>query len=146
MNVLDVTLVADTNAYADGDVLAIPQEIVNSVAEAGTARRLTSIVVIDGDDQGTAIDLIFFDASASLGTINTAIDISDADAAKIVGIVAIAAGDFKDLINNKVAVKTGIDLIMKAASTSASLWVGAVVRSGTPTYSAGGIKLKLGFA
>lgn len=146
MNVIDVTLVADTNAYADGDVLAIPQEIVNSVAEAGTARRLTSIVVIDGDDQGTAIDLIFFDASASLGTINTAIDISDADAAKIVGIVAIAAGDFKDLINNKVAVKTGIDLIMKAASTSASLWVGAVVRSGTPTYSAGGIKLKLGFA
>lgn len=146
MNVLDVTLVADTNAYADGDVLAIPQEIVNSVAEAGTARQLTSIVVIDSDDQGTAIDLIFFDASASLGTINTAIDISDADAAKIVGIVAIAAGDFKDLINNKVAVKTGIDLVMKAASTSASLWVGAVVRSGTPTYSAGGIKLKLGFA
>lgn len=146
MNVLDVTLVADTNAYADGDVLAIPQEIVNSVAEAGTARQLTSIVVIDSDDQGTAIDLIFFDASASLGTINTAIDISDADAAKVVGIVAIAAGDFKDLINNKVAVKTGIDLVMKAASTSASLWVGAVVRSGTPTYSAGGIKLKLGFA
>ena len=146
MNVIDVTLVADTNAYADGDVLAIPQEIVNSVAEAGTARQLTSIVVIDSDDQGTAIDLIFFDASASLGTINTAIDISDADAAKIVGIVAIAAGDFKDLINNKVAVKTGIDLVMKAASTSASLWVGAVVRSGTPTYSAGGIKLKLGFA
>lgn len=144
-DVIDVTLVADTSIYANNDVLAVPQEITGVFRHAGGRVKLDSIVVLDGDDQGTAIDLVFFNASATLGTINAAISISDADAAKIVGHVAVAAGDFKDYINSMVAVKTAVGLIMEAAAASTSLYIGAVVRSGTPTYTASGIKLKLGF-
>lgn len=144
-DVIGVTLVADTSAYADADVLAVPQEITGIFNGDRRTRKLQSVVVLDESDQGTAIDLIFFDADATLGTINDAISISDADARKILGVLSIAAADFKDHINSKLATKTGVGLILKAADDSSSLWIGAVVRSGTPTYAAGAIKLKLGF-
>lgn len=144
-DVISVTLVADTSIYANNDVLAIPQEVTGVFRQQAGRVKLDSVVVLDGDDQGTAIDLVFSDSNITLGTINAAISVSDADAAKIVGHVAVAAADFKDYINSMIAVKTGVGLVMEAAAASTSLWVSAVVRSGTPTYTASGLKLKLGF-
>lgn len=144
-DVIDVTLVADTNSYADGDVLAIPQEITGIFTADRNVRKLMSLVVQDDDDQGTAIDLVFFNATATLGTINAAVSISDADADKILGVVSIAAADFNDHINSQQATKTGLELLLKAADGVSSLWIAAIVRSGTPTYSASGLSLKLGF-
>lgn len=143
--VIDVTLVLDTNAYADNDVLAVVQEITGVFDYAGGVRTLQSIVLLDEDDQAQDIDLVFFNATATLGTINAAVSISDADARKLIGKVSILIADYVDLINSQAAVKTGIGMVMKAAAASTSLWVGAVLRSGTPTYTAAGIKLKLGF-
>lgn len=144
-NVIDVTLVADTNIYTNNDVLAVPQEVTGVFRQQGGRVKLTSVVVLDGDDQGTALDLVFMNATGTLGTINSAISISDADAAKIVGHLPVAAGDFKDYINSQIAVKTACELVMEAAASSTSLWIAAVVRSGTPTYTASGLKLKLAF-
>lgn len=146
MEIFDVTLVADTNIYADNDVLAVPQAIAGVFSPVNVPRKLDTVLVLDEDDQGTAIDLIFFNASATLGTINDVAAISDADARKIVGHVSIAAADFHDLVNSQYAMKTGLGLIMKGADESSDLYIGAMVRSGTPTYSAGGLKLKLGFS
>jgi len=140
--VYDVTLVLDTNAYADGDVLAVPQEIDGVFANG--PRKLISVTVLDEDDVGQAFDLVFMDADGTVGTINAAVTISDADARKILGIVAVAAADFKDMINNKVATKTGIELAMAPASGQYSLWVAAVAR-GAGTWTAAGIRVKLGF-
>lgn len=144
-NVIDVTLVADTSIYASGDVLSVPAEITSVFRQLGGRIKLTSVVVLDEDNQGTAIDLVFFNATATLGTINAAISISDADARKIVGHLSVAAADFKAYINSQVAVKTATELIMEAGAASTSLFIAAVVRSGTPTYTASGLKLKLGF-
>jgi hypothetical protein len=143
-DVFDVTLVTDTSAYASGDVLAVPQEIAGVFKAAGARRRLDSLVVLDEDDHGQALDLVFFNAAATLGTINAAVSISDTDARKIVGYVSVAQADYKDLVNSMLAVKSGLGQTLEGATTS--LWVGAICRGGTPTYSAAGIKLKLGFA
>lgn len=145
LDVVDVTLVTDTLIYADNDVLAIPQEVTGVFRELKDVRRLLSVTLLDEADQGVDIDLIFFNADATLGTINEAVSISDADARKILGKVSIVAADYTDLVNSQLAVRTG-DVFLKAAGTSASLWIGAIVRSGTPTYGASSIKLKLGFA
>lgn len=142
--VKDVTLVLDTNVYATGEVLVVPQEIVGVFPEAGGKRLLQSIMLLDEDDQAQALDLIFLNADATLGTINAAVSISDADARKIIGVVEVAAADYVDLVNSQVAVKSAVGQVLKAASDSASLWVGAVSR-GTGTYTAAGIRLKLGF-
>lgn len=135
--IFDVTLVADTSAYADNDVLSVPQ----AIDVDGFHGTLETIVLLDEADQAQDIDLVFFKASASLGTINSAVSISDADAANIIGVVSVVQADYSDLVNNQVATKRGVGLVMKTASP----YIGAIVRSGTPTYGASSLKLKLGF-
>ncbi len=144
MEVKDATFVLDTNAYASGDVLAVPLEIENVFKADGGERALHSVVVLDEDDQGAALDLVFFNASAALGTINAAVSISDADARKIIGVVNVEATDYTDLVNSQVAMKTGLGIVLKAGASTKSLWVGAITR-GAPTHTASGIKIKLGF-
>lgn len=145
LDVIDVTLVADTDAYADNDVLAVPQLVTGVFRGPGDVRRLRSVTLLDEADQGQDIDLLFFNASATLGTINEAVGISDADARKVLGKVSVVQANYTDLVNSQLATVSAIDLIMKAESTAA-LYIGAVVRSGTPTYGAASIRLKLGFA
>lgn len=143
--VIDVTLVADTSAYADNDVLAIPQVIPGVFSPPGGVKVLRSVVLLDEADQAQDIDLLFLDANATLGTINAAVSISDADARKVIGKVSIVAADYCDLVNSQVAVKEGLYLPMRAAANSGDLWIAAIVRSGTPTYAAASLKLKLAF-
>lgn len=145
-DVVDVTLVADTSVYADNDVLAIPLKVAGVFRSVGDVRRLVSVVLLDEADQAQDIDLLFLNADATLGTINGAVNISDADARKVIGAVSILIADYVDLINSQVAIKRGLDLVLKPAADSTDLWIAAVVRSGTPTYTASGLKLKLGFA
>ena len=142
-NVYEITPVLETSILADNDVFFVPIEIPQ-VFDKGIPRVLQSIVVLDGDDQNTDFDLVFFNATATLGTLNSGVSISDADAAKCLGAVSLlAASHAFDLINSILFVKTGIGLVMKGAT--GSLWVGGVVRSGTPTFTAAGMKIKLGF-
>jgi hypothetical protein len=140
--VLDLTLSLDTSAYADGDVLAATQEVSNAVRESGGSGVLQSIVVVDKDDQGEALDIVIFDSSATLGTENAAVSISDADAAKILGIVEVLATDYVDLVNSQLVTKDNLGIVVEA-SGSASLYVAAISR-GTGTYTASGIVLRLG--
>ena len=143
LNVYDITPVLETSALADNDVFFVPIEIP-MVFDKGLPRKLVSVVVLDGDDQDSDFDLFFFSATVTLGTLNSAVSISDADAAKALGCVSItAAANSNDLINSRLFVKSAIDLVMQG--TTNSLWVGGVVRSGTPTYTASGMKIKLGF-
>lgn len=143
---LELTPVLDTNAYANNDVLFIPTEITNAVRESGGRIYLHSAQLLDEDHAAAAavaIDLIFFNASASLGTINQPVTITDADARKIVGVVHVLVADYTELVNSAVATKATVGLEM-APNASTSLYVGAVLRSGTPTFTASGIKLKFG--
>ena len=142
-NVYEVTPVLETSILADNDVFFVPIEIPQ-VFEKGLPRFLDSIVVLDGDDQNTDFDLVFSNATVTLGTLNSAVSISDADAAKVIGATSmLAASHAFDLINSILFVKTGIGLVLKG--TTNSLWVSGVVRSGTPTYTASGMKIRLGF-
>lgn len=145
IRVIDVTPVLDTNAYADNDVLFVPIE-VGGVFPQGQPVILDSIIVLDGDDQGVDFDLIFSNATLTLGTINGAVSISDADAAKIVGYVRLVGStDANDLINSQLYSKGNINLLMAGVAGTGSLFLSGVVRSGTPTYTASGMKIKLGF-
>lgn len=82
----------------------------------------------------------------SLGTFNAAPAITDANARQIVGRVSIATGDYVDLGGARVATKTGLNLMMSAAAATKQLFLATITRGGTPTYTAAGLKLKLGFS
>jgi hypothetical protein len=139
---LTLTLSLDTDQYADGDVLADYQEIADAALISAGSIEIESIVLLDKDDQAVALDLVFANASGTLGTENSAVSISDADADEIVGIVEIATGDYVDLVNSQLVTKTNVGIQAKLSATS--LYVGAITRGGTPTYTASGITLKIG--
>ena len=142
-DVLDLTLSLDTNIYADGDVLADTQSLASFFRVAGGVTLLESVHVLDEDDQGIAFDLIFLNASTSLGTENSAPNISDANARNIIGRVPVATGDYTDIGTSRVATVGALNRVLKAASDSTTIYVAAISR-GTGTYTAAGIRLKFG--
>ena len=142
-NVVTVTCSLPTGALTSGDVMFDTQEIAGAVQLSGGVSILQSVTVLDKDDQGIAFDLVFLDAATSIGTEDSAVSISDANAEDILGAVSIVAGDYVDLISSQVATKTGIGLEMKA-DASTSLYVAGITR-GAPTYSAAGVIIKFAF-
>lgn len=141
-NLVEVTLTLDTNAYADGDLLANATEIPNAVRGKGQTAILQSVTVHDKDDQAQALDLCFTTVSTSWGTLNAAAAPTDAVAASVQHIVSVAAADYVDLANGQIACKTNIGAVLESGASD-SLYVAAVSR-GTGTYTASGIVLKIG--
>lgn len=145
MQFVDVTLTTDTTAYASGDLIADTQVVAVAVRANDALGVLASVTVIDEDDQGSAIDLYFLSANNSLGTENAAPSISDANAREILGCVSVASSDYKDLGGVKIATKTGVNLPVKPATGTDDVYVAVVSNGSTPTYTASGLKLRLGF-
>lgn len=143
---IDGTFTLDTSAYASGDVLTDTLALSNAMRATDKPGVLHSIVLFDEDDQASvALDLYFLSANNSLGTKNSTPSISDANAREILGIVSIAASDWKDLGGVKVAHKSGLNMIVKPASGTATIYVSAVLTSGTPTFTSAGLKGRFGF-
>lgn len=141
--VSEVTLTLDTNIYASGDVLADTQEIASAIrVNAGTG-VIHSLIILDKDDQGQAMDVVFFKTNVSLGTENSPVSISDANADEILGIVEVVAGDYVDLVNSQLVTVTDVGIVVIADAAATSLFVGVISR-GTGTYTASGITLKIG--
>lgn len=141
---VDVTLSVDTSIYADGDVLADTQVVTGALRYSDAVAEIRSIQVLDEDDQGVALDLLFLDANVSIGTENAAPSVTDANARSILGLVSIAAADYKDLGGARIALARNVGLLIKAASGTRNIYVAAITRGGTPTYTASGLKLRLG--
>jgi hypothetical protein len=141
--VITFTPVLNASVLANNEVFMVDHE-VKGVFNKNLPRKLQSIVVLDGDDQNVAFDLVFSSAAITLGTANDVVSITDANAANVLGVVKfVVATHAQDFINSIVFVMANIGLIMQG--TSSSLFVSAIVRSGTPTFTASGMKIKLGF-
>ena len=141
---ITITCTLSTDVYASGDTLFETQEIAGAVRVNGDTCILQSIHVIDIDDQGIEMDLLFFNANTSLGTENAAPDIDDTEVLTTLGKVNIVAGDYIDLGANRIATVTGIGLVLEAGAATTSLYVAGITR-GTPTHSATGLTIKFGF-
>jgi len=141
----DVALTLDTNIYASGDVLAATQEVAN-VFLNGNPAVLYDLRVIDEDDQGTALDLLFLRSNTSIGTENAAYAPTDVMGREILKKVSILAGDFTDEGLWRAAAKSLVDGIgcVLEPTTGTSLYLAAVCRSGTPTQTAAGIRVQFG--
>lgn len=145
--VKEVTPVLDTAIYAANDVLFVPIEIPNVGRVDGGNVVLNNLLALDEDyETAFAFDLVFLRSNVSLGVLNGAVAITDSNAREILGVVKIAATDVEDIVNSRLYFRTDLSVQMQLASTSRSLWVGGILRSGTPTFTtASDMKLKLGF-
>ena len=147
MDVDVITLTPDTatEACAAGDVIFQADELPNMVSvNAGTC-MVHSIGVLDDDDNGQAIDIVFMDTTGLLdaGDDGGSIDAADGvipDA--IIGVVSITT--YFDGIAWKYAHKENVGLILKAAASTKSIYVSAVNRGSTATWTAAGLRLQIG--
>jgi hypothetical protein len=143
-DVLKVTFSTDTNAYADGDLLADTQMIADAFRVAGGTLIVQSLVLLDADDQAGALDVVFLNRQQSLGTENSAASVADLDAATaVLGHVPVAATDYSDLGGCQVATVRNVGLMLKAAEGSTALYV-ALMSQDAKTYTAAGLSLKIG--
>ncbi len=144
VKVFNVTLALDTAIYADGDVLSVPVEIQNFFPANGVPVELVSLQLLDQDDLGIALDVLFLTSTQDIGARNAANAISDAEAEAIAGVVRLVTGDYVDFGAWRLIEKDSIRKVLKGAADSRSVWLGTITRGGTPTYTAAGIKLKIG--
>ena len=146
VDVITKTVVSTTNACSDAEVIFQGDEIENAVAVNGGTCILQSVGLLDDDDNGGTIDLVFFDSNVELddsddGTVIDAADGSIPDS--ILGVVTIST--YFDGVAWKYGHKENIGLVLKAAAGSKSIYVAGVNRSGGDlTWTASGIRLKLG--
>jgi hypothetical protein len=141
---ITVTLTPDTAILASGDIIADTQIIAGVARSGGDAVQLQSITLVDEDDQGAALDIYILSTSASLGTENSAPNISDANARNVEAVIPVATGDYKDLGGVRVVNLGNLWKVLQTVG-GRDLYVAVVNGAGTPTYTASGLKLKLGF-
>ncbi|MBI1188308.1 MAG: hypothetical protein GC206_13420 [Alphaproteobacteria bacterium] len=143
--------VLSADAYDAGDLFFDVTEIANAVDALGGAGVIDQIVIYDkGDQAAAAMTLIFAQASTSLGSLDAAPNISDANAAGAAAgaglrTVAVASGDFIDVGGLKVATLRDVKLIVNAAAASRSIYLGAMC-AGTPTQATGDIVIDVWMA
>lgn len=142
--VRSLTMSLDTNAYANNDVIAATQELTDAVKAIDGWGMIESLTVIDKDDQGQVFDVWIMDSNVAIGTENAAADITDANAAYILGRIPVAAADYVDLGGVKVASLKNVGLPIKPVSGGTSIYVAIVNGTGTPTFTAAGIVLRFG--
>lgn len=137
--VVDVTFVSQAAAFAAGDVLTDQISVPGVTRFNNGTALLTDLIILDGDDNtAAAMTVVLFSANVTLGAMNGAIGISDADALNILGIVQIAAGDWQDLINSRAAHKTGLNIGIKPVSGATNIYA-QLVTAGSPTQTVSGL-------
>ena len=140
--VVDVTPILSTGAYAQNDVLFDFTDV--DLGQGSPVRgTINAFTLLDKDDNGNQVSVFVSDsATASLGTVNSAVTITDADAATIVGYVDTGE-TYEDLIASKIVRPSAFAPIGFNSSTG-SIYVGGVLRGAvTPTHTASGIVIRL---
>lgn len=137
--------VTDTNAYSNGDVLTQPLLLENFFDVEDGVAWIDSLVVQEAADQTAFSFRVFFmDANVSLGTINAAINMSDANAAHILGVIPVATSAAVDAVNGQVYVVPVTPIKVRAVAGTRDLYCQMAVTTGTPTLAADSIKAWIG--
>lgn len=101
------------------------------------ASTLTSLVILDKSSQNAAFSIFFFNALPTVASVdNGAMTITDAEMAKCIGVVRVAAGDYDTVASSSIATlrAPSASLALMSQTDNGPLW--AVVKTtSTPTYT-----------
>ncbi len=130
-----VELTVSTAIYASGDLMSQAVKIPEACKENGTTQILT-VTVIDYDDQGANLDLIFFSEDpGELGDLNAGMAISDGKAALIQGHITV--NSWLDIGAQRIGSPgTAKTVGVRPTDGGTSIWV-AARSGGTGTYPTG---------
>lgn len=86
---ITVTPTGSTSAYGSGDCYGGLQDIANAVRSSVLTGTLLSVLVLDIDNDRSAMDLVFYDRSVTVAGDNAAFAPSDADMLNCLGVIPI---------------------------------------------------------
>lgn len=143
---VEATPVCDTSIMAAGDIICSATQLAKIAHSADQPFYLTGFQIWDLDDN-TAIEMriIGMAASTTLGTVNGAPSISDANGKKMLFDVTVAAADWHDMGGFKwVEVDPAkMPKLCYPVSGTMDIYVTLLVGSaGTPTYTASGLFIR----
>lgn len=145
-----------TLIYASGRLLG-PKSILldSAVHGGGSLCALESITVIDSSNQGGVLDLLFWQRQpdANISSVdNTAFAVTTAEVqASFLGMVSVAATDYKVIGTSQVASLKSIGMAMRSdpsrpdlqSASKSGIYVTMISRD-TKTYGATGLGLRIG--
>ena len=129
VDLITVSPAITNTTYSNGDLMAHQEVIPFAVSVEGGSCVLQSLTAVDTSDTGGSIYVIITDTQASLGTVGSAINASDASSDNSMAIVELS--NFIDVGGAKVATKGNIGLVLKAVDGSKQLYFGIVNVSGS---------------
>lgn len=146
--IVSATPTLDTNVYAANDRVGSVMEFANAMDDASGTGIIVSVTVLDKATQGVALSLFLFkDIPTVASADNAALDISDAEMAKCVGVIPIATGDYVATASNTIATVRDVSLLVGATKSATSLTgkslYGVLRTGGTPTYAADSLVVSL---
>ena len=143
--VFTVTPDTHTEAAAVNESVFQADELANFMSEKGGTAIIQSIVILDDDDNGQPLDIVFMDTTGLLDASDDATVIDAADGVipdAILGVVSVT--NYFDGVLWQVGQKDSIGLTIKSASTR-SVYISAINRGSTSTWTAAGLRLKIGY-
>jgi hypothetical protein len=144
-NVYSVTPSTDTAAYASGDLIADTQQMDAFFRIADGTGVIQSITIIDEEAQNLAFYILFMKTSTSLGSENSAPNISDANlSAGLIGVVPVLTSDWITVSGCSVACIKNIGLPVEAVSGTDDLYFAILNATGAPDWDADSLKLQIG--
>jgi hypothetical protein len=145
--ITSVALTMTAGSGDDGSIVADMTAVANAVRANNGFCVLESVVVLDKDDVGAALWILFASKNNSLGTKNAAPDISDANAEYIYSAVKIDTTDYVDVGGAKIATlgkyNQKLGQMIQADTATTTIYVGVLRASAGSTYSASGLTLKI---
>ncbi len=144
--VFSITPTTATAEAGANEVIFQADELANFMSVKGGTAIIQSITLLDDNDFGETIDIVFMDDSSLLDATSdggSAIDGPDGTADNILGVVTIS--NYFDGVNWKFGQKDNIGLAIKAVSTTRSVWLSAVNRGTARDWDTDGLHLKIGY-
>lgn len=134
--VVTPAITVSLGAYGANDVVGGILELERAFATRGGTAILQTVFVTDDADQDGVFEILLFNAlPEQTYTDNAAVPTLDADIAKLVARVSVAAGDYVTVGGLATATAADLGRVIQAAQGATSLWCVIVVTS-TPTYLA----------
>jgi hypothetical protein len=122
-------------AYSAGNAVGAKRTLASAVRSSGGTGILQSVTLLDRANQKAAMTLFIFDADPTAATItDKAAFVFSTDDLKVIAQVNIGAGDYVTTNGKAIALISGLQIPLQAASGT-SLYA-ALVTTGTPTFAA----------
>ena len=152
LKVIHVTATTDAESIGDNKVIAQSIEFPGVFHTSRGRAMLRSIQILDETTTGPAVDILISSTNSAITgdegkSIGEDIDDLDVSFRNMQGHVSIAASDWTDMFDAKMATKTNIDLVLHAANnTDRSIYIHVINRSGSNWTAAtvNDMKIKLG--